>query len=87
VALIKLNSGQGLEVSPEKGHAIWQVLHSELEGTEEQQAFCTTVANVYLNRFRDDLPASYVKERQHIWASMDAGKSTFYVPETKWYDK
>ena len=74
MALVKLISGQGIELSAEKGAAIWQVMQGELEGSKEQQAFCATVQNVYLNRYNSDLPMSYIQARQHIWRQMDASK-------------
>lgn len=86
MALVKLLNGKGIEMPHEKAAGIWQVMHGDIEGTPQQQAFCETVQNVYLNRYNPDLPESYVLARQHVWASMDA-RRPMPKPQSHWSDR
>lgn len=72
MALVKLLNGKGIEMPHEKAAGIWLVMNGDEPGTPEQQAYCETVQNVYLNRYNPDLPESYILARQRIWAQMDA---------------
>jgi hypothetical protein len=74
MAAVKLHTGQVVNIKDkEKAYSIWRVLTREEEGTEEQQAFCATVAAIYLNRKDPDCPKSYLADRASVHALMDKG--------------
>lgn len=68
MALVKFFDGRGVELSAEKGLAIWQVLNGQLEPTHEQEKFCEKVLKIYLN-WRN-APDDYVLDRLPVLRSM-----------------
>jgi len=71
MALCKLASGQGIELTAEKGLAIWQVLQGQVEPTPEQEAFCMKVTKIYLNWH--NAPLDYLLDRLSILREMCKG--------------
>lgn len=88
MAHIKLTNGQIKAIDKEKAYHLWYVLTGEQEGTEEQQAFCETVAEIYLNYKDPDCPKSYLEQRATIHRKMEYQPSlpTFRKEET-WEQK
>lgn len=49
MAIIRLTNNQQITVSKERAHEAWAVLNGEIEGTEEQQEFCTKIKKIHFN--------------------------------------
>lgn len=49
VAVIRHNDGRDEIVSPEVAAEVWLILNNEVEPTEEQDGYCSTINRVFLN--------------------------------------
>lgn len=68
MAIVKLNNNQTVTLSREKAEDIWAVLNGDIEGTKEQQEFCSKIKKIYLNRHH--APQSYLDKYATILKQM-----------------
>lgn len=68
MAIVKLVDGQTISLPHEKALVMWQVLIGEIEPTNEQQAFCSKIDRIYLNRYK--APESYLNRYKTVLSAM-----------------
>jgi len=69
MAFIILTNGQRKTIPAEKAEQIWLVLNNEIEPSEEQVRFCSTVKDVYLNWRNESTPVSYLASHKKLYDS------------------
>lgn len=88
MAHIRTVNGKIRSIDRDKAYGIWRVLSGEEQGTEEQQAFCETVAEIYLNYKDPDCPKSYLAQRATIHRKMEyQPKLPNFKKEESWEEK
>lgn len=84
MAFIRFTNGRAMSVSAEQGAAIWRILNDEVQGTPEQQRFCSLIRRIYLNP--KNAPASYLErypapgERRPLQQRLFAGIGNIRLP-------
>lgn len=75
MAYIILNNKKTITISAEKANQMWLVLNGYIEGTEEQQDFCSKVSKIYLNWRK--APPEWIKENIELYR--EKAKDEWYV--------